>query len=199
MKHILMLLLVTAIIAPAAQAQVYDYGDAPVLNNPAFHETVGPMLGTTRDADPGHQPTPNADGDDNDANGDDEDGVTFLGPFIPGQQTTVRVVVTGAANNSRISGYFDWTGNNHWNHLTNELAIHNKLVNEGINDIVVTVPANAVEGFAYVRIKLYNGDSPGTPASGHRSEGEVEDYMIMIGAPVPTEDSTWGKIKSLYQ
>ena len=192
------MLLIVGVLAPAAQAQDFDFGDVPWSNQVARHTAVGPKLGTLRDVDPAHQASAHADGDDLDGT-DDEDGVMFLGPFIPGMQTTVRVVVTDAANNSRISGYFDWGGNGHWNHLINELAIHNQQVNEGINDFTVTVPANAAVGYTFVRIKLYNGDSPGTPAGGQRSEGEVEDYRIFVGGPVQTHESTWGRIKALYK
>ncbi|MFO1501733.1 MAG: GEVED domain-containing protein, partial [Verrucomicrobiota bacterium] len=108
-------------IRAAPQGATLDYGDAPntapysfptlLSENGARHTTLAlatnqpfVMLGTKVDLEADGQPSLGAGGDDaNDthapapANEDDEDGVTFTTPLNPGQQATVRVVVTSFA------------------------------------------------------------------------------------------------------
>ena len=78
-----------------AVQQPLDFGDAPeypyptlAANDGARHVIVagGPLMGTAPDAEPDGQQDPNALGDDNDGN-DDEDGVTFPAPLVVGDQT----------------------------------------------------------------------------------------------------------------
>ena len=190
-------------IPTMVHAQAEDFGDAPASydaggGGPARHGLTGPMLGTMRDADPSPQSSAGADGDDLDADGDDDDGVTFLDPFIIGMVSRVQVVVTGSQS-ARLSGYFDWTANGNWNHLTNELGIHNVLLSPGTHVINVTVPNDAVPGTTYARFKLYISTSPGTPARGQRDDGEVEDYQIEVLGAVDIESSTWGAVKALFR
>ena len=78
-------------LTPAA---TLDFGDAP---GGAKHETVGPLLGDTRDVDDDGQPSAGGDGDDLNNDGDDEDGISFLGSLVQGQQTELEVAVAGRA------------------------------------------------------------------------------------------------------
>jgi hypothetical protein len=197
-------LFLTATI-PAAQAQDLDLGDAPEsygtfsagpAGGGARHVAIGPYLGAARDVEADGQPSPGADGDDFDAGGDDEDGVFFLGPFIPGQVTYVQVIVGGGS--ARLHGYFDWDRDGDFDHLTNEHAIDNQLLGPGVHVLLVTVPVSASLGPSYARFRLSTFDGPGAPARGDWPDGEVEDYSLTIDNLVPTEGASWGAIKSLY-
>src|SRR5262245_2950094 len=76
-------------------AQTLDYGDAPppfptlLTNNGARHPLNGPILGTLRDGENDGQPNAAATGDDIlPAGSDDEDGVFFVTPLLPGTSAT---------------------------------------------------------------------------------------------------------------
>ena len=83
-----------------------DFGDAPdgfltpiyptLSANLGANHTIlaGYHLGTAIDPEPDGQPSPLADRDDLDAAVDDEDGVVFSSPMIPGQPATVDIFLT---------------------------------------------------------------------------------------------------------
>ena len=206
MSHILVALGLFLIFSPifsVVGAQTYDFGDRPPRATTApgaggaRHLPVGPMLGTQLDVEVTYIPTVGANGDDFEAF-DDEYGIIFLGPFLPGQVTQVQVVVTGTQS-ARLSGYFDWDRNTHWNHHTYELTIQDVLLAPVTHVTNVAVPATAVPGPAYARFKLYLGNFPGTPASGEQLSGGVEEYAIMIGHAVVNETTVWSTIKALFR
>jgi len=90
---------------------ILDFGDAPdalaapiyptlLANNGARHVIAGPWLGDANDvpdSEPDGQPDPNALGDDNDGN-DDEDGVQ-IPALVPGQTANISVEVNGGGGN----------------------------------------------------------------------------------------------------
>ncbi|MCP3979475.1 MAG: hypothetical protein GY716_09125, partial [bacterium] len=95
-----------------------DFGDAPspyptlLVDDGAWHEPTGPILGTARDSETDGQPLPAADGDDTQGTtGDDEDGVTF---------GTVRVGMLGAAvmvhasGPAKLDAWIDFNGDGSW-------------------------------------------------------------------------------------
>ncbi|MBK8557080.1 MAG: hypothetical protein IPL65_15500 [Lewinellaceae bacterium] len=99
-----------------------DYGDLPDTygttenaNGPKHIVNPNLKLGAASDGDPDGQPDSMAGamtgGDDNDADGDDEDGIAVSGPMIPGQQACIIVNamnMTGAA--AKLQGWIDWNG-----------------------------------------------------------------------------------------
>jgi hypothetical protein len=167
-----------------------DWGDAPepavaagypttAGNNGANHVIGGPWLGDTTDnpdAEPDGQPDPNALGDDNDGN-DDEDGVQ-MPVLIQGQPTTVPLEVNGApAGGAWVDGWIDWNGDMTWDDASERVLLGGP-VPDGVYSFGVMAPLGSVVGqtFARFRISSVGGLSPTGPAP----DGEVEDYEVWI-------------------
>src|SRR5262249_40463684 len=72
---------------------------------PGFH------LGARIDAESDGQPTTLADGDDVNGGPNDEDGVTFLTPVIPGLIASLQV---GASADGKLDGWVEFNGNGSW-------------------------------------------------------------------------------------
>ncbi len=98
----------------------YDFGDAPdptyptlLSSNSARHKIfAGIYLGSLIDLETDRQPDNNALGDDNNypvGGSDDEDGVTFTSPIIPGTNASVTVVaVVPAATTAYLNAWIDF-------------------------------------------------------------------------------------------
>ena len=167
----------------------YDFGDAPagdfapgyptlLVHNGARHAIGGPWLGGNDDkpdAEDDGQPDPNALGDDDDGN-DDEDGV-FIPSLVPGQTHNVLVHVN---QGGIVQAWVDFNNDEMWQ--TTE-CIHNGFLPNGPHAINVTVPNSAVLGqtFARFRISSAGGLGPG----GLANDGEVEDHQVIINKPLP--------------
>lgn len=168
----------------------YDYGDAPLpyptrIQGPPInsyggrHPIVpGIHLGQTVDTEVDGQPNPNALGDDNDGN-DDEDGVFFITPFFPGQPVSLEVVASVAGY---LNGYIDLNQNKDWTDPNEQVLFEEPLV-AGVNNLTFTLPANAKPGDTFARFrfstdKLYIS-LPQQNVFLAR-DGEVEDYEIFI-------------------
>jgi len=154
-----------------------DFGDAPapypvtIAENGARH-TVGALrLGVLADAEANgtHSATANADGND-------EDGVTFPSGVDPGQTETV--LVTASQSGGLLNAWIDWNVDGDWADV-GEQVFTNTLLVAGTNSLNVTVPGNAVVGSSFARFRLSTTASPGV--TGAASDGEVEDYQINIG------------------
>jgi len=96
-----------------------DFGDAPApyptyfIDGGAYHETFPDpnyYLGLLVDIELDGQPDIDALGDD--INGfDDEDGVSFLTPLIPGESATIEVL---ASKEGYLNAWLDFDGINEW-------------------------------------------------------------------------------------
>ena len=104
---------------PPPDLDVFDFGDAPdpsyptlLVNNGARHLVDGiTYLGACVDTEPDGQPVPPGLGDDN--NGlDDEDGVTFNWPLVPGNPAKISVVAS--TNNGFLNGWVDFNKDGDW-------------------------------------------------------------------------------------
>ncbi|MGB1249580.1 MAG: SdrD B-like domain-containing protein [Candidatus Promineifilaceae bacterium] len=114
---------------------------------------------------------------------DDEDGVVFTTPVIPGEQACVSVTATtAAAQAANLFGWVDFSSNGS---LTDsgEAIIAGVAVNSGTNlgggvyEHCFAVPASAShDGTMYSRFRL-STDSGLTPF-GIATNGEVEDYAL---------------------
>ena len=168
------------------QPENADWGDAPT-NYPTLSAAggashvigggpgPGPKLGFNwGDMDPDGQPDPNALGDDNDVDGDDEDGVT-IPRLVRGRMGSVAFSVAGGgAGGGWVELWIDFDGNG-WD-------ASEKLVNAwylpGPHTIPVTVPANAQLGRTYARARINSVGAVGV--GGQAIDGEVEDYEVFI-------------------
>jgi hypothetical protein len=164
----------------------YDWGDAPdppyptlVASTGASHLIVpGVYMGASVDPEPDGQPDPSATGDDLDGN-DDEDGVAFPNPFVPGGVTNVDITTSVGGF---IDAWFDWNLDGSW---TGEQVLASYAVPGGTVSVPINVPAGAAPGstvFARFRFSTVGGLSE----YGLAPDGEVEDYNVQV-----TEEQTW--------
>jgi len=158
-----------------------DFGDAPspyptqLLENGARHEAVGPVLGTVRDTEPNGIASSAADGD-----GTDEDGIQ-LGVIRSGQlSATAIVTVSNVVGTAKIDAWIDFNRDGNWGGSQEAIASGVILTN-GTHAIEFDVPESAVPGTTYARFRV---SSLGQLApSGQASDGEVEDYAVIIQSP----------------
>ncbi|MGA8810813.1 MAG: SdrD B-like domain-containing protein, partial [Thermoanaerobaculia bacterium] len=183
----------------------YDYGDAPdvgsgtgrgnynttALDNGPSH-VLGvpnaPYLGACVDADSGLLQNPNADADDNGehtlvvgtcAGGDDENGVTFTGPFTPGATATFNVTAGGGASQCHLDAWVDWNQDGIFGNSAGEQIATNLIVPFGPPTVLTpTVPAGTVPGTTYARFRCSSAGNLGP--TGAASDGEVEDYALAV-------------------
>jgi len=164
-----------------------DWGDAPDPSYPtlwssngAYHVIVpGFCLGGFVDEEVDGQPTPDARGDDHDGS-DDEDGVIFITPLLPGQQATVEVVAPIAGY---LDAWIDFGVDGNWTQASDQIFTSEVLM-AGSNILSFSVPVGtAVDIDTYARFRLSSAGAlaPGGPAQ----DGEVEDYHILLGEEGP--------------
>lgn len=169
--------------------QEADWGDAPdnaagvgyptlAANNGAFHRIdwnvyLGPDAAASIDAEPDGQPDPNALGDDNDGN-DDEDGVTFS-VLRPGKDATIEVI---ASVDGFIDAWIDFNVDGDWDDADDQIFSAEPVV-AGTSTRTFTVSAGAIPNsvtFARVRFSTVGG----LPVRGGAPDGEVEDHEVEI-------------------
>ncbi|MBV6427189.1 MAG: hypothetical protein KIPDCIKN_01704 [Haliscomenobacter sp.] len=170
-----------------------DFGDLPTKPNsndfPTTLEDNGPRhvldptapglyLGAGVDTDPSGTPSDKADSDDTDGN-DDEDGIRFITPLMPGEQACVEVTVANATNSpAYLYAYMDYDGDC-------ELApIFSRIIPPGglIDTICFTVPddESSSMGMAYFRFRLGTNQDEVDQPTGLAMDGEVEDYKLNL-------------------
>ena len=191
-----------------------DFGDAPdglaapgpyptyLANAGAFHRIVsGFCLGTSIDAELDGQPDSTATGDDIAGIPDDEDGVAFNGPLVPGGNASVTVTTTiSTGTTAYLDGWIDFNGDGNWA-TPGDQVFAAVPVTSGANVLSFTVPAGASVGItSFSRFRL-SSNSTGLPFTGGYQDGEVEDYQVKIGykwlqRPDPT--TTGIDIKATY-
>ncbi len=169
--------------------QGYDWGDAPDgITNPTYptywanmgasHLIVpGFHLGALIDAEADGQPTPLADGDDT-TGLDDEDGVMFTTPLVPGAPATAIVTASAAG---KLDAWIDFNADGDWADSGEHIAAGTPLA-MGPNSITFTVPNTAgTVGFYKPTFSRFRFSSTGgLPYIGPAADGEVEDYRVQI-------------------
>ncbi|MCA9200002.1 MAG: right-handed parallel beta-helix repeat-containing protein, partial [Planctomycetales bacterium] len=181
-----------------------DYADAPApyptlldVDGPR-HLIPGPntpILGQRVDLDADGQPDSQARGDDladgNDlssdatpADTDDEDGVIFNSPFVPGESASVTVMVTlpvGVMDEALLDAWFDFNADGDWLDVGEQVVV-SRVVVQGENSLTINVPTNATKGTTFTRFRL--SSQGGLSPTGLAADGEVEDYAVVIGDAV---------------
>ncbi|MEM7312013.1 MAG: GEVED domain-containing protein, partial [Planctomycetota bacterium] len=170
-----------------------DWGDAPdgpngpfyntlAANNGAFHVIDDLVyLGSSVDPEIDGQPTLAADGDDtNGAIPDDEDGVRFLTPIVPGQNARVEVT---ANEDGYLSAWMDFDRSGTWD--AGDQIYASQFLTAGVHLLSFPVPASAEPGTTYSRWRFTNTEFPIGPAGSGLPDnapliGEVEDYRNEI-------------------
>ena len=152
-------------------------------------------LGGCVDGDDDGHPSTGADGDDTNTSdstvpvtvgtctgNDDEDGIQFITPLVPGSQACVRV--TASVVSAQISGWLDFNRNGNLEageELVNAAVNAGTMVNATTYDHCFTVPtgaSNAHQGTLYSRFRLATADV--TSPNGSAADGEVEDYRLQL-------------------
>jgi len=168
-----------------------DWGDAPsgyptlAMANGAYHlvpvGAPGAILGALIDADDDGQPSAGATGDDGQGL-DDEDGVVFTTPIVPGSTAGVQVTASGT---TLLQAWVDFNLDGDWDDAGEQIFAGQPLA-AGVNNLTFPVPASAVIGTAVARFRVSN--EPVLGHSGGAPDGEVEDYVI---ATTPVELQTF--------
>jgi hypothetical protein len=172
------------------EAPPIDYGDAPDPTFPTLHATNGArhildgvtFLGAGVDAEPDGQPDGTATGDDLVGVPDDEDGVTFVSPLIPGFTAFVDVV---ASVPGVLDAWLDLNANGSWADPGEKIFLSTPLA-PGLNNLTFYIPPGTPSGGFFARFRF--SQAGGLWYAGQASDGEVEDYEVFIEAPL--ED--WG-------
>ena len=160
-----------------------DFGDAPEIyptllgNNGARHVIVkGFQLGARIDSEVNGQPSGDAKGDDAVPVGaaDDEDGVVFTSPLVPGQTATVEVI---SSDKGFLNAWVDFNNSGSWVETDEQIFIGTSL-NQGTNSLAFFVPASAKGGATFARFRLSR--QPTLRFDGPAPDGEVEDYQVSV-------------------
>ncbi|MBN2281656.1 MAG: hypothetical protein JXQ65_13830 [Candidatus Marinimicrobia bacterium] len=165
--------------------ELLDFGDAPDTPTAASYLTLlasdgarhiynaDVFLGAQIDLESDGQPDALATGDDVNAK-DDEDGVTFLAPIVPGTAVKIRVK---ASTRGILNAWMDFYGNGNWDD-NGEHIFHTKALSPGDNYLTFSVPGDAQAGYSYSRFRFcLNGIKE---YKGLATDGEVEDYFHEI-------------------
>ncbi|MHC4478660.1 MAG: GEVED domain-containing protein [Planctomycetota bacterium] len=176
-----------------------DFGDTPdgdfapsgyptlLITNGARHK-INPRvrLGRYIDGERDGQPSTYADGDD--IGGiDDEDGVYFDGPIVPGDIAEVKVF---ASVQGFLNAWIDFNADIDWDDMGEQIFAGEPLA-AGINYLKFEVPAAsqvAVNTRTYARFRFSTDNSSLIGYGGLAEDGEVEDYLVKIEEPQPIFD-----------
>lgn len=168
-----------------------DFGDAPDPAYPTLLASDGArhiisqnvFLGTLIDSEFDGQPSPGADGDDNN-NLDDEDGVTFGSLVI---NSTANITVFSSIPGF-LNAWLDFNADGTWS-LDEQIFTDEPLHTNGANLLEFPIPVSingklTIIGNTYVRFRFTSFNTVGSlQPNGQAADGEVEDYRINLDAP----------------
>ena len=161
-----------------------DFGDAPApypvtqASNGARHVVSGPTLGDTIDSEADGANSSLASGD-----GADEDGVVF-GPVNAGRtDASVVIKLRNAALGGRVDAWVDFNGNGSWSDPGEKIIDSAAVTNNTDRRFTFSVPANAVIGTSYARVRV--STAGGLTPTGAAPDGEVEDHRVVISLASP--------------
>ena len=167
-----------ALSLPASSQDELDWGDAPdcyrtlAASYGACHVKGELYLGATVDSEPDGLPDANALGDDNNGT-DDEDGVQFVSPWVPG---TDAICIVKASANGQLQVWADFDADGDWTDA--DEAVLDTPITAGYEIISWMLPITAVPGPTFVRFRF--SSAGGLSFDGPAQDGEVEDYKVQI-------------------
>jgi len=176
-----------------------DFGDTPdgdfvpsgyptlLINNGARHK-INPWvrLGRYIDGEQDGQPSVGADGDDT-LDLDDEDGVYFGDPIVPGTTVEIKVI---ASVRGFLNAWVDFNADVDWDDSGEQIFVSENL-EAGVNYLKFEVPPAsevAVDTETYARFRFSTDNSSDIGYAGLAEDGEVEDYLVKIESPQPVFD-----------
>lgn len=176
-----------------------DFGDAPdsidlpryptlLAHDGAYHLIVedGFHLGTRIDVEADASPSNTALGDDADLgrsfpqgnDPDDEDGIRFLRPLVPGSSVPIEIVTTlDSLEPALVQAWIDFNRDFDWSDPGEQVLLNHRVL-DGTNTVNITIPAHATPGVTFARFRLSRTENLGS--SGVATGGEVEDYRVEI-------------------
>ncbi|MBK9490236.1 MAG: hypothetical protein IPO07_16770 [Haliscomenobacter sp.] len=165
-----------------------DYQTLEANNGPrhAVAETPAIYLGASVDVDVDGQPDLGAgedgtNGDDNDTDGDDENGVTKPVMIFQGETAVFEVNVTTNCI-QLVYGYIDWNNDGKFDGLGEIQSATTIPVNRSVT-LTFPVPLNAVAGVPLgARFRVGSVDAQVNTPLGFAMDGEVEDYLVAVKA-----------------
>jgi hypothetical protein len=175
-----------------------DFGDCPdapyptLLVNDGARHTIVPnvFLGATIDPEANGQQSPNALGDDNDGN-DDEDGVQFLSLVVTGSTVTVKVTASVAGF---LDAWVDFNFDGDWADAGENIFASTPLA-PGVNILSFTVPVGTPIGVTFSRFRF--STAGGLNYTGPAPDGEVEYYRVFVLEPIKDPKMHWPQLPDL--
>ena len=193
-----------------------DYGDNPdtyaTTGNTGASHVINPdkYLGAGVDGELDGTASAESDGDDSGTTvytegtvtaGDDEDGITFLTPLIPGNEACIEVTYTAATGTNYLVAWIDFDGNGIYDaadqlQFTNGGGADLLLANGTAQTIEVCfeVPATATYAEGDVISRFRMSCETGVGPTGQVIGGEVEDYNTPI---VKVGNLVWQDLNNL--
>jgi len=184
------------------QTVTLDFGDAPAgyptlfANDGARHVTGGAVfLGACVDSELDGLASAPANGDDANAGapvsgscatpGDDEDGVAFPAPLYVGLTSSVEVVASAPCT---LSAWIDFNADGDWSDPDETLFAGGTALSAGSNTRSFAIPADAIAAPTFARFRCTTDGATGV--TGQASDGEVEDYAVLLVTPLPSVSAT---------
>ncbi|MEC6796469.1 GEVED domain-containing protein [Photobacterium sp. S4TG1] len=138
-------------------------------------------MGNLWDADLGNLQNIGAIADDDD-NFDDEDGVSIVLAATKGENfdITINVVedATRTSSGQQLYAWLDFNLDGDWDDA-GEQIITEVSASIGNNSFSVPIPASAIVGYSYLRVRLCSDVGCDSPI-GLANDGEVEDYRVLV-------------------
>ena len=168
-----------------AFAKTFDFGDAadptyPTLlaSNGARHVIDGvTYLGSSIDSEDDGQPSPDALGDDNDGN-DDEDGVVFARDLVPGG---IGSVETTATTPGKLDAWIDFNRDGDWADGGEQIFAGEDLpAGTSYHSFAVPMGAVADDSLRPTFARFRFSTAGGLSFTGLAPNGEVEDHGVAI-------------------
>jgi len=166
---------------PSPYPTKYSSNGARHIIDPDVH------LGKLIDGEPDGQPSAAADGDDTNKL-DDEDGVTFTSPILPGSKADVRIE---ASVDGSLSAWLDFNADGDWGD-SGEAIFSGQPLTAGTNNLQFNVPAGISWGSTYARFRFISASVTLLYPTGQGGVGEVEDYLVYIG-PLKVDNLKWSQ------
>ncbi|NRB64796.1 MAG: hypothetical protein HRU40_17525, partial [Saprospiraceae bacterium] len=178
-----------------------EYGDLPDVtasngpndfntynqnNGPRHGVQVTPLtyLGALVDTDADGQPTEDGNGDDLDTpQMDDEDGVIFLTPLVPGYDGQLSLTaVNDSASAAKVFIYTDWENDGTLDSVTSVSVAGNSSITNEVVTFSVPTRASFQDGNSYWRFRITTDTAfiGSASADGLATDGEVEDYFVPV-------------------
>ncbi len=167
-----------------AFAKTFDFGDAadptyPTLlaSNGARHVIDGvTYLGSSIDSEDDGQPSPDALGDDNDGN-DDEDGVVFARDLVPGGIGSVETTTTAG----KLDAWIDFNRDGDWADGGEQIFAGEDLpAGTSYHSFAVPMGAVADDSLRPTFARFRFSTAGGLSFTGLAPNGEVEDHGVAI-------------------